>query len=152
VVILQLEGCRLPRAPLQSLAVLSSSSSAYSCIHRWEKKCCRRHAQVTPLYSLVRRILQWPVVAVTFIARERLFVGGLALHRATNNISTVPSGASTSFSGRGMNSQAGQLVKVVFQAELRQPFSSFLLALRSTNLECLSKKAYTHMVVVVVVG
>jgi hypothetical protein len=54
------------------------------------KKYCRRwrHAQLTPLYGLVRRILLLLVAAATFIARERRIIGGLARYRATTYISS----------------------------------------------------------------
>ncbi len=65
---------------------------SYTNVQSQAKKCCRRrcHAQLTPLYSLVHRILQMPVTAATFVARERLVVCGLALRRATNYISSGP--------------------------------------------------------------
>ncbi len=73
LVLLQLECRRLARAPLRSSMVLRAAASMD------EEKCCRRwrHAQLTPMYGLVRHNLHEQVAAATFVACERLIVGGL---------------------------------------------------------------------------
>ncbi len=80
VVLLQLECRRRTRAPLWSSMVLRAAASTDG------ENCCRRrrHAQLTPLYGLVRHDEQ--VVAATFVAREQLIVGGLDISVSCNHI------------------------------------------------------------------
>ena len=78
-----------PRTPLRSSAVLRIAASTDG-----KNVGCRRRCrvQLTPLYCLVRRLPQSQGAAATFIARERLVVGGLAWPSAHNYISPGPSG------------------------------------------------------------
>ena len=59
-----------------------------------ENNSCRRWccAQSNPLYGLVRRLPQSRGATTTFVARERLVVGGLAWPTAHNHMSLGPSG------------------------------------------------------------
>ena len=62
---------------LQSSAVLCTAASTKTGTDRNICCSCRFHAQLTPLYCLVRQNLPGQVAAATFVARERLVVGGL---------------------------------------------------------------------------
>ncbi len=96
--------------------------------------CSRRlHAQWTPLYCLVHGIQQLWVAAATFVTRKLLVVQVccLALPRAFNHISPGPMGTPSEHP-KERNPPAGQLMNLVFHADLSTLFSYILVALHSS--------------------